>query len=52
MGLMVLAECVLVIAVLVSMDISTASDSWWASYTGIMAGIGLMGLAGAGVSLC
>lgn len=52
MGLMILAECVLVIAVLVSMDISTASDSWWASYTGIMAGIGLMGLAGAGVSLC
>lgn len=51
-GLMVLAECVLVTAALVSMDLDAASSGWWVSYAGIMGGIGFMGLAGAGVSLC
>ncbi|WP_285824844.1 HAAS signaling domain-containing protein [Schaedlerella arabinosiphila] len=51
-GLTVLAECVLVTAALVSMDLDAASSGWWVSYAGIMGGIGFIGLAGAGVSLC
>lgn len=52
MGLMVLTECVLAIAVLVSMDISASSSAWWASYAAGSGIIGLVGLAGTGVSLC
>lgn len=52
MGLMVLSECVLVIAVLVSMDLGGASSGWWGSCAGSMGLIGLFGLAGTGVALC
>lgn len=52
MGLMVLSECVMVIAVLVSMDLGGASPGWWGSCAGSMGLIGLFGLAGTGVALC
>lgn len=51
MGLMVLAECVLVIAVLVSMNLCVSPD-WWGSYAESMGLIGLFGFAGTGVALC
>ena len=52
MGLLVLVECVLVIANLVSMDLGSLSSGWWVSRTVSLSAIGLAGLAGAGVSLC
>ncbi len=52
MGLMVLVECVLVIANLVSMDLGSLSSGWWVSRAVSLSAIGLAGLAGAGVSLC
>ena len=52
MGLMVLVECVLVIANLVSMDLGSLSSGWWVSRAVSLSAIDLAGLAGAGVSLC
>ena len=52
MGLMVLVECVLVIANLVSMDLGSTTSGWWVSCAVSLSAIGLAGLAGAGVSLC
>ncbi len=51
MGLLVLAECVLATAVLVSMDLRVSSD-WWVSYGVRLSLLGLVGLAGVGASLC
>ncbi len=52
MGLTVLVECVLVLALLVSMSLDISSIYWWAPYaanSGIVGGIGLIGV---GASLC
>lgn len=52
LGLTVLAECVLALALLASMSLDTPSIDWWAPYItnfGIVGGIGLIYV---GVSLC
>lgn len=52
MGLTVLVECVLVLALLVSMSLDTASVYWWVPYITNFSIVGVIGLIGVGVSLC
>ncbi len=52
MGLTVLIECVLVLALLVSMSLDTASIYWWIPYITNFSIVGVIGLIGVGVSLC
>lgn len=52
MGLTVLVECVLVLALLVSMSLDTSSIDWWIPYVTHFSIVGGIGLIGVGVSLC
>lgn len=50
--LTILTECVLVLALLVSMSTDTISAYWWMPYAADFGIIGIAGLIGTGVSLC
>lgn len=52
MGLTVLVECVLVLALLGSMSLDTSSVYWWVPYITNFGIVGVIGLMGMGVSLC
>lgn len=52
MGLTILAECVLVLALLVNMSLDTASAGWWVPYVTNLGVMGIAGLIGVGISLC
>lgn len=52
MGLTALAECVPVLAILVSMSLDTLSVYWWVPYIINFVIVGVIGLIGVGVSLC
>lgn len=52
MGLTALVECVLVLALLVSMSLDKTSIYWWIPYITNFGIVGVIGLMGVGVSLC
>lgn len=52
MSLTTLAECVLVIALLVNMSLDTASAGWWVPCATNLGVIGMAGLISVGISLC
>ena len=51
-GLTVLAECVLVFALITSMSLDRAFVNWWVPYVTNLGIVGVIGLIGTGVSLC
>ena len=52
LGLVALIECVLVLSLLTSMDISICAPGWWKPYVGQWIILGSSGLFVTGVSLC
>ena len=52
LGLTVLAECVLILSVCVSINLDACSPHWWTSFAVDCSILGLIGLAGGGEALC